>query len=50
MEPGGGKKSKKVRKAKKKEKHKSAIKSNMTPEQKAEIRIKEKLTEELEIQ
>ena len=49
MEPGG-KKSKKVRKAKKNEKHKSAIKSNMTAEQKAEIRIKEKLTEELEIQ
>ena len=48
MEPGAGKKRKKVRNAKKKPK--SAIKANMTAEQKAEIRIKEKFTETLEIE
>ena len=46
MEPG--KKRKKVRNAKKKPK--SLIKANMTAEQKAEIRIKEKFTESLEIE
>ena len=48
MEPGTGKKRKKVRNAKKKPK--SAIKANMTAEQKAEIRIKEKFSEQLEIE
>ena len=46
MEPG--KKRKKVRNAKKKSK--SLIKANMTAEQKAEIRIKEKFNETLEIE
>ena len=46
MEPG--KKRKKVRNAKKKQK--SIIKANMTAEQKAEIRIKEKFNETLEIE
>merc|ERR1712062_626778 len=41
------KKTKKVRKVKKKQK--SLIKSNMTAEEKAEFRIKEKLSEQLEI-
>ena len=45
MEPG--KKKAKVRKVKKKQK--SAIKANMTAEQKAEIRIKEKFNEHLDI-
>ena len=48
MEPG--RKGKKIRKVKKKEKYKSAIKANMTPEQKAEIRIKDKLNEQLELE
>ena len=48
MEPSSGKKRKKVRNVKKKQK--SSIKASMTAEQKAEIRIKEKFTEELEIE
>ena len=45
MEPG--KKKAKVRRVKKKPK--SLIKANMTAEQKAEIRIKEKFNEQLDI-